>query len=297
RCRRPEAASAAGRRASADARTAERQGGRRPSGTARQLRLVGAAAVLDAIGEARVHLLAAKVEVRLTRMAHRPATHAIVEVEQAGLVGDLGARLCRYQPARRRRWDRRLLVAGALPEKAARTDRNDARRRRLAVRQRLARSLALRRSRRRLVRRFALDRRGGLRGPRLGNGTRLGLLPRRGRLGLVGLDRRRPRLEAEAMRLADHGIARHAAEFVGDLACRGAAFPPLGQRRDTFVGPAHSNSIFIARAERHMVLPASGGTDSRPAWPIKPQSPRPPIPASNRNSLAPTQVPGTGFRP
>ena len=55
---------------------------------ARQLSLIGAAAVLDAIGEPGVNLHAAEVEVRLARVAHRPAADAIVEIEQAGLVGD-----------------------------------------------------------------------------------------------------------------------------------------------------------------------------------------------------------------
>jgi hypothetical protein len=63
-------------------------------------------------------------------VAHRPAADAIVEVQQAGLVSDLGARLGGHQTARRGRRDRCLLIAGALTQEAAGADRDDARRRR-----------------------------------------------------------------------------------------------------------------------------------------------------------------------
>ena len=79
--------------------------------------------MLDAIRKARVRLLAAEVEVGLAGMADRPFADAVVEVEQAGLVGDFGARLGRDQAARRRRRDRRLLIAGPLADEAAGTDR------------------------------------------------------------------------------------------------------------------------------------------------------------------------------
>ena len=65
--------------------------------------------MLDAIREARVGLLPAEVEVGLAGMADRPFADAVVEIEQAGLVGDLGARLGRDQAARRGGRDRRLL--------------------------------------------------------------------------------------------------------------------------------------------------------------------------------------------
>jgi len=94
---------------------------------ARQLCLIGASAMLDAIREARVHLFTTEVEVRFTGVAHRPATDAIIEIEQAGLVGDFGARLGWNQAARRSRRDRRLLVTRALTQKAAGADRNNAR--------------------------------------------------------------------------------------------------------------------------------------------------------------------------
>ena len=107
----------------ADAGTAKRERRRRPAVAARQLRLIGDAAMLDAIGVAGVGLLAAEMEVGLAGMAHRPFADAVVELEQAGLVGDFGARLGRDQAARRGRRDRRLRVAGALADEAAGTDR------------------------------------------------------------------------------------------------------------------------------------------------------------------------------
>src|SRR5258708_18133709 len=86
--------------------------------------------MFDAIGEARVDLLAAEMEVRLAGMAHRPGADAVVELEQAGLARHLGTRLGRNQPARRGRGDRRLLIARALAQEAAGSDRDDARLRR-----------------------------------------------------------------------------------------------------------------------------------------------------------------------
>jgi hypothetical protein len=85
--RRPSRSAGAEAPALAHARTAKRQRRGRPAGAARKLRLVGSTAVRDAVREAGVHLVAAEVEVRLARMPHRPAAHAVVEVEQAGLVG------------------------------------------------------------------------------------------------------------------------------------------------------------------------------------------------------------------
>jgi hypothetical protein len=82
--------------------------------------------MVDAIGKAGVHLLAAEVEVRFARMADRPAADAVVEVEQAGLFGDRGAGPGGNKTARWGRWDRRLLVARALAKEATGTDRDDA---------------------------------------------------------------------------------------------------------------------------------------------------------------------------
>jgi len=77
----------------------------------------------DAIGESGVRLLAAEVEVGLARVTHRPFADAVVQIEQAGLVGYLRARLGRNKAARRSRRDGRLLVAGSLTDETARTDR------------------------------------------------------------------------------------------------------------------------------------------------------------------------------
>jgi hypothetical protein len=79
--------------------------------------------MLDAIWETGIGQLAAEIEIRLARMADRPFADAIIKIEQAGLVGDLGTGLCRDKPARRRGRDRRLLLAWTLANEAARTDR------------------------------------------------------------------------------------------------------------------------------------------------------------------------------
>ena len=54
---------------------------------------------------------------------------------------------------------------------------------------------------------------------------------------LVRLYRRRARLQAKAMRLADHGIAADTAQFVRDLAGGQAFFPHCLELVDTLVGP------------------------------------------------------------
>ncbi len=56
--------------------------------------------MFHAIGKPRVHGSAAEMEVRFARMAHRPAAYLVRKIENACLVGDLGARLGRNQPAR-----------------------------------------------------------------------------------------------------------------------------------------------------------------------------------------------------
>ena len=68
--------------------------------------------------------------------------------------------------------------------------------------------------------------------------SRSGLL---GFLFLAGLHRGGALLEAEAVRLADNGIAADAAELVGDLAGGGAIVPHLLQALDALVGPRHLN--------------------------------------------------------
>jgi hypothetical protein len=79
--------------------------------------------MLDAVRKARIGRLAAKMEVRLAGMTHRPLADPVVEIEQAGLVGHLGTRLGRDQAAGRSRRDRRLLVARTLSNETAWTDR------------------------------------------------------------------------------------------------------------------------------------------------------------------------------
>ena len=79
--------------------------------------------MLDAIRESRVRLLSAEMEIGLAGMADRPLADTVVQIEQAGLVGDLRAWLGRDEAARGSRRDRGLLVAGTLADEAARTDR------------------------------------------------------------------------------------------------------------------------------------------------------------------------------
>src|SRR5690606_16067734 len=106
----------------ADAWAAERQWRRRTAGAARQLCLISAAAMLDAIGKARIHFLAAEMKVRLARMAHGPAADTVVEIQQAGLVCDLGTRLGGNEAARWCRRNRCLLIARSLTQKTAGPD-------------------------------------------------------------------------------------------------------------------------------------------------------------------------------
>ena len=89
---------------------------------ARQLGLIGAAAMFHAIREPGVHLLTAEMKVRLARVAHRPAADPVAQVEQAGLVGHFRAGLGRNQTARRGGRDRGLLIAGAESMPAAPAD-------------------------------------------------------------------------------------------------------------------------------------------------------------------------------
>src|SRR5438105_3075747 len=106
-----------------DPRPAERHWRGRAAVAAGELRLIGDSAMLHAIRKARVRRLPAEMEIGLAGVAHRPFADAIIEVEQAGLVGDLGARLGRDEAARRSGWDRRLLIAGTLTDEAAGSDR------------------------------------------------------------------------------------------------------------------------------------------------------------------------------
>src|SRR6185369_11271088 len=86
-------------------------------------RLIGDPAMFDAIGETGVGRLTAEIKIGLARVADRPFADAVVQFEQARLVGDIRARLGRNQAARRSRRDWRLLFARTLANEAARTDR------------------------------------------------------------------------------------------------------------------------------------------------------------------------------
>ena len=93
---------------------------------------------------------------------------------------------------------------------------------------------------------------GGCGGSRLGLGRRLGCRFRRGggwrscggRLGLGGRGCGLGRLvvavrQAQPVDLADHGIAGHTAQFLGDLAGRLSLGPHAFQRLDALIGPGH----------------------------------------------------------
>src|SRR4029079_14218715 len=107
----------------ADPGTAERHRRGRAAVAARELRLVGDSAMLHAVREARVRRLPAEVEVGLARMPHRPFADAVVQIEEAGLAANLGARLGRHQAARRGGRDRRLLISRTLADEATGADR------------------------------------------------------------------------------------------------------------------------------------------------------------------------------
>ena len=65
---------------------------------------------------------------------------------------------------------------------------------------------------------------------------------------------------ATASQIADElgGVSRNA--VIGNLARGGAAFPHLGERRDTFFGPAHRVRITFILAGRARAGVASGRT-------------------------------------
>ena len=94
---------------------------------ARELRLIGPAAMRNTVREAGVHLFTAEVEIGFARVAHRPAADPVIQIEQAGLFSHFRVGLGRNQAARRRGRDRRLLIARALPQKSARANRDDPR--------------------------------------------------------------------------------------------------------------------------------------------------------------------------
>ena len=91
-----------------------------------QLGLEGTAAMFNTIRKARVHFLAAEVKVRFARVAHRPTADAVIEFEQAGFFGNVRAWFGGHQAAWRGRWNWCLLIARALPQEPAGSDRDDA---------------------------------------------------------------------------------------------------------------------------------------------------------------------------
>ena len=110
----------------------ERHGRRGAAHTARKLRLIGTAAMFDAIRKARVYRHTAEMEIRLTRVAKWPAANTLVQIEQGRFVRHFAAWLCGHKAAWRGRWDGRLLIAGTLTHKAAGSNRYDTRHRRRA---------------------------------------------------------------------------------------------------------------------------------------------------------------------
>ena len=219
-----------------------------------QLRLIGTAAMVDAIRETGVHLIAAEVKIGLTGMPHRPATDTIVKIEQAGFVRDFGAGPCRHKPARRGGRDGCLLVAGSLAQEAAGANRNDSlhrlRYRRICAR--FSRNIAefgcWRSSARCRGRRWRRGRTWRHSHFWLGRGWRCGLcnLGRRCRSGrrfsgfVVRLHRGRTGFQPQTVGFADNGITADTAKLFGDLACGRSAFPHFRQLFDALFGPAHA---------------------------------------------------------
>ena len=94
---------------------------------ARQLCLIGAAAMLNAIWKTGVYLFTTEVEIGFTGVAHRPAADPVIEIEQAGFISHFRAGLGGNQSARWRRRDGSLLITWALPQEATGADRDDTR--------------------------------------------------------------------------------------------------------------------------------------------------------------------------
>ncbi len=218
-----------------------------------QLRLISTATMIDAVRETGVHLITAKVEIRLTGVAHWPATDTIIKIEQAGLFRDFRAGAGRDKTARRCRRNWCLLITGALAQEATGADRNDSRHRfwrwqfgawfnRGYITQfRPWRGCAGGWGRRgggcwTWRHGHLWFRRGRRRGLchlwRWGGGRSVSLV--------VRLHRGRARLKPQAMRFADDGIAADTAKLFGDLAGGRTTFPHFRQLFDALFGPAHA---------------------------------------------------------
>ena len=200
--------------------------------------------MFHAVGEAGIHRFAAKMEVRFARMPHRPFANPLSQIQQSRLAGNFRAGFCRHQSTGRGRGNGCLLISRPLTQEPSRPHRNDARlrrgrrlwrgssgrpggagRRNCWHRSRLLRRRRWCRSTRCLDIRHRSSRR------------RLARSGRRLLRIVVRLDRRRARLQAQAVRLADHRITADAAQFVRDLARGQPALPHRLELVDPFIGP------------------------------------------------------------
>src|SRR5262245_29855148 len=84
---------------------------------------------------------------------------------------------------------------------------------------------------------------------------------RRGRGGRLGAAR-----QAEPMHLADHGVARDAAELACDLTCRKSVGPQFLEQLDAFVSPAHASES-LRRRRSVLVSPENTSSSGNNALP------------------------------
>ena len=111
---------------------AERHWWRRTAHAAWKLRLIGTAAMFDAVRKSGVYRDTAEMEIGFTGVTQGPAANALVQIQQRRFVGHFRAWLCRYKAAWRCWRNGCLLIAGALTHETARSDRNNAWHRRCA---------------------------------------------------------------------------------------------------------------------------------------------------------------------
>src|SRR3546814_17226948 len=81
--------------------------------------------MFDAIRKAWIYLLTAEMEIGFAGMSHWPFADFIGQIEQAGLIRNFRAGLCRNQTTGWSRWDRRLLISWSLEQKPTRAHQND----------------------------------------------------------------------------------------------------------------------------------------------------------------------------
>lgn len=198
------------------------------------------------------------MKVSLARMPHRPTADPVIEIEQAGLVSNVGARLCRNTAAWRGRGYRRLLVARTLTNKPARANRDHFRRCRLIDGCRssdlFTGIVGIRLKWRRYGNRcWCRCRTSGNRCGRLaigwfgcgpgctiGNGwSRRGFWRWLSRAFLAGSDWRWARFQSQPMGFADYRVAADAAKFFRYLAGSQPVFPELAEGINSLVSPRH----------------------------------------------------------